>query len=256
MFLKNKFNILTLQILNMIFVISCNVSDNQKTKNKDLSENNILIRSRRDFIFCSLVNNNGCTGMAVGKSNDFPTNKPYFFATSHTEEGLHTIEQLLFATNFTNKICTFSYLDFGLNPCNFGSFGKNPYFIYDRNWSSGDLIAGESDGSVVPYLKFHNGNIIEVKIYLAPHGSSEFTPTFYEPKNKEQQYYKICIKDWLQAIPKKGRLIQGFMIANNYKYHFKSKEHLLDSLNQYGFTTSENDENSSLIIPTEKEFCP
>ena len=143
-----------------------------------------------------------------------------------------------------------------MNPCNFGYFGKNAYFIYDRNWSTGDLIAGESDGSVVPFLKFPNGNIIEIKIYLAPHGSSEFTPTFYEPKNIEQQYYKICIKDWEQTIPKKGRLIQGFMIANNYKYHFKSKEHLLESLIQYGFTTSTNDENPSILIPADNEFCP
>ena len=221
-----------------------------------LIEINLSASTKIEFIFCSLENNNGCSGMALARSNEFPDNKPYFFATSHTEQGIHTLEQLRIATNVTNKICTFSKIDFGLNPCNLGHFGINHYFNYERSWNSGDFIAGESDGSIEPFLAFEDGTNLEVKVYLASHGSSEFTPTFYEPKNPDQRYYKICLKDWGKSSPLHGRRIHGFININNQKKYFINKEQLINTLKNYGFTISPIDPDPSLLFVSATENCP
>jgi hypothetical protein len=247
----------------VFYFIGCKQS-NSEDSNPSFSEDSELkvsnktsiINGRIKFIFCSLTNNQGCTGMTLAKSDKFPTNKPYFFATSHTEQGVETLAQLMIATDTTNKACTIFKSNFGLNPCNLGSFGENQYHIYNRNWHSEDFIAGESDGSKIPYLAFADGTNLEVKVYLAPHGPSEFKPIFYEPKNQDQQYYKICIKDFGKIVPLNGRLIKGFIINNNKKTYFVNKNQLIQSLIEYGFTTKYNDHDPSLIFPLGSNDCP
>lgn len=209
------------------------------------------VHATTNFVFCSLRDNNGCTGMAMDKFTFNNIRKPYFFATSHTEQGLFTLTQLIIATSATNKSCTLLQYDGGKNPCehNVGLFDKNPYHDYERDWNTNDFIAGESDGSIIPYLAFDNGTFSEVKVYLAPHGSSEFKPTFYEPKNPDQQYYKICINDLGTVLPSNARKIQGYQVINNgSNLNFTSKDQLLSALTSYGFTTSATDPNPSLIF--------
>lgn len=227
------------------------------------------------FVFCSLKDNNGC-GMAAVAADPTPQGRAgLLWGTTHTEQGLGTLSQLWIATIGTNIAYTNVGYPFDIKRNSDPAKNKSPLSkketYLNTNWNQENYLAGESDGSKIPYIKIGEQSI-EIKVDIPEHGR-ELTPYFYVkydfptiikyritgiefgPPIKA----KVCLKDVTSVCPTPSttqsncREIQAFYTTNsnidpNKRTDLKSIDDIRTSLKTIGLT----DEN---FVGESDPFC-
>ncbi len=210
------------------------------------------------FIFCSLINGNGCGAMAVASDNTTQQRPALLWGTSHSEamdenfmklDGLMGLMGITIISNYcyTNKS--------SIQICQFFENYSN------QNWNTQtDYIASETDGSKLAYAIFKNQTAYSIKVNIQDHGNELF-PWFYlnydalthQPSlAKYPAAANICLEK-IEGDPSKienSRQIFAFytvendITKNNYddndstRNYFDSVEDLKSKLKNIGFIES------------------